>query len=103
MDCLLFTCRLISTTEFDQFAGCLIDCLYLDHKRNFLCLIMQMPFLEEWAVLDRDHSSSLLGATEALRASTLRLPVVEKAIVCSTSVIFLISWMLKQALYKVKM
>ena len=82
MDCLLFTCRLISTTEFDQFAGCLIDCLYLDHKRNFLCLIMQMPFLEEWAVLDRDHSSSLLGATEALRASTLRLPVVEKAIVC---------------------
>ncbi|KAF7811066.1 QWRF motif-containing protein 2 [Senna tora] len=40
----------------------------------------QIPYLEEWALLDRDHSNSLLGATEALRASTLRLPVVEKAI-----------------------
>ncbi|XP_027366378.1 QWRF motif-containing protein 2 [Abrus precatorius] len=40
----------------------------------------QISYLEEWALLDRDHSSSLLGATEALRASTLRLPVVEKAI-----------------------
>ncbi|XP_061373906.1 QWRF motif-containing protein 2 [Gastrolobium bilobum] len=39
----------------------------------------QISYLEEWALLDRDHSSSLLGATEALRASTLRLPVVEKA------------------------
>ncbi|MBA0682943.1 hypothetical protein Goari_024627, partial [Gossypium aridum] len=37
--------------------------------------------LEAWAVLDRDHSSSLLGATEALKASTLRLPIVGKAIV----------------------
>ncbi|KAJ7967562.1 QWRF motif-containing protein 2 [Quillaja saponaria] len=37
----------------------------------------QMPYLEEWALLDRDHSCSLLGATEALRASTLRLPVVQ--------------------------
>lgn len=42
-----------------------------------------MPYLEEWALLDEDHSSSLLGATEALRASTLRLPVAEKAIVCA--------------------
>ncbi|XP_020239118.1 QWRF motif-containing protein 2 [Cajanus cajan] len=40
----------------------------------------QISYLEEWAVLDRDHSNSLLGATEALKASTLRLPVVEKAI-----------------------
>ncbi|OIW06882.1 hypothetical protein TanjilG_19531 [Lupinus angustifolius] len=40
----------------------------------------QISYLEEWALLDRDHSSSLLGATDALRASTLRLPVVEKAI-----------------------
>ncbi|OVA09319.1 Protein of unknown function DUF566 [Macleaya cordata] len=36
----------------------------------------QMTYLEEWAVLDRDHSSSLSGAIEALKASTLRLPVV---------------------------
>ncbi|CAJ1977348.1 unnamed protein product [Sphenostylis stenocarpa] len=40
----------------------------------------QISYLEELALLDRDHSSSLLGATEALKASTLRLPVVEKAI-----------------------
>ncbi|KAF8410202.1 hypothetical protein HHK36_002724 [Tetracentron sinense] len=36
----------------------------------------QMAYLEEWALLDRDHSNSLLGAIEALKASTLRLPVV---------------------------
>uniref|UniRef100_A0A2N9E9Y7 Uncharacterized protein n=1 Tax=Fagus sylvatica TaxID=28930 RepID=A0A2N9E9Y7_FAGSY len=37
---------------------------------------MQMTYLEEWALIDWDYSSSLSGATEALRASTLRLPVV---------------------------
>ncbi|KAK7376957.1 hypothetical protein VNO80_02377 [Phaseolus coccineus] len=36
----------------------------------------QMLYLEDWATLDRVYSSSLSGATEALRASTLRLPVV---------------------------
>ncbi|KAJ4964908.1 hypothetical protein NE237_016757 [Protea cynaroides] len=36
----------------------------------------QMTYMEEWALLDRDHSSSLSGAIEALKASTLRLPVV---------------------------
>nr|DAD21347.1 TPA_asm: hypothetical protein HUJ06_022810 [Nelumbo nucifera] len=36
----------------------------------------QMTYLEEWSLLDRDHSNSLSGAIEALKASTLRLPVV---------------------------
>uniref|UniRef100_A0A803MKK0 QWRF motif-containing protein 2 n=1 Tax=Chenopodium quinoa TaxID=63459 RepID=A0A803MKK0_CHEQI len=36
----------------------------------------EMAYLEEWSLLDKDHSNSLLGATEALKASTLRLPVV---------------------------
>lgn len=36
----------------------------------------QIAYLEEWSQLDKDHSSSLQGATEALKASTLRLPVV---------------------------
>ncbi|XP_022768666.1 QWRF motif-containing protein 2-like isoform X1 [Durio zibethinus] len=36
----------------------------------------QKIFLDEWAVLDNDYCSSLSGATEALVASTLRLPVV---------------------------
>ncbi|CAI9769991.1 unnamed protein product [Fraxinus pennsylvanica] len=40
----------------------------------------QMSFLEDWASLDKNHSISLLGAIEALKASTLRLPVVGGAI-----------------------
>lgn len=36
----------------------------------------QLFYLEEWALLDRDHSSSLSGAIEAMKASTLRLPVI---------------------------
>ncbi|KAL7119101.1 hypothetical protein ACP275_02G042400 [Erythranthe tilingii] len=40
----------------------------------------QMNFLEDWASFDKDHSVSLLGATESLRASTLRLPVIGGAI-----------------------
>lgn len=36
----------------------------------------QLLYMEEWALLDRDHSNSLSGAIEALKASTLRLPVI---------------------------
>ncbi|URE09493.1 hypothetical protein MUK42_23051 [Musa troglodytarum] len=36
----------------------------------------QMTYLEEWSLMDRDHSNSLSGAIEALKATTLRLPVV---------------------------
>ncbi|KAG8498009.1 hypothetical protein CXB51_006759 [Gossypium anomalum] len=50
---------------------------YMLHRSQ----LMKIAHLEAWAVLDRDHSSSLLGATEALKASTLRLPMVGKAIV----------------------
>ncbi|KAK8366061.1 hypothetical protein V6Z12_A02G097900 [Gossypium hirsutum] len=35
-----------------------------------------MIFLDEWAILDHDYCSSLSGATEALMASMVRLPVV---------------------------
>lgn len=38
-----------------------------------------MLHLEEWDELDQDFSNSLSGVTEALRASTLRLPVVGAA------------------------
>ncbi|XP_041021957.1 QWRF motif-containing protein 9-like isoform X3 [Juglans microcarpa x Juglans regia] len=38
--------------------------------------VVNMTYLEEWALKDWDYFSSLLGATEALKASTLRLPVV---------------------------
>lgn len=36
----------------------------------------QIRYLEEWASMDQDYSNSLSGANEALRASTLRLPVI---------------------------
>ncbi|KAI4316631.1 hypothetical protein L6164_024595 [Bauhinia variegata] len=36
----------------------------------------QITDLEDWALMDRRYSSSLSGAIEALKASTLRLPVV---------------------------
>ncbi|XP_008792555.2 QWRF motif-containing protein 2-like [Phoenix dactylifera] len=36
----------------------------------------QMAYLQGWSLIDGDHLSSLSGAIEALKASTLRLPVV---------------------------
>lgn len=39
----------------------------------------QMTYLEKWADMDSDYNGSLLGAIGALRASTLRLPVVDVA------------------------
>lgn len=36
----------------------------------------QMMYLEEWGLMEEDHSNSLSGAIESLRASTLRLPIV---------------------------
>ncbi|WOK92343.1 hypothetical protein Cni_G01034 [Canna indica] len=36
----------------------------------------QITFLEEWSHVEREHSSSLSGAIEGLKASTLRLPIV---------------------------
>lgn len=60
------------------------------HKRAHLQLLKQklkltlilngqMAYLEEWSHLDDVHSCSLQGATKALKASTLRLPVVGSA------------------------
>ena len=40
-----------------------------------IVLKQQMDYLDHWAELQTDHSTSLSGAIEALRASTLRLPV----------------------------
>ncbi|PKA52817.1 hypothetical protein AXF42_Ash001798 [Apostasia shenzhenica] len=35
----------------------------------------QMPFLEDWALLDGEYSASLLGVTEALNNAAMRLPI----------------------------
>jgi len=45
-------------------------------------LLVQIAYLEQWHTLERDNSISLFGATEALKASTLRLPVTSGAKVC---------------------
>nr|GEY41248.1 hypothetical protein [Tanacetum cinerariifolium] len=45
----------------------------LEVQRMGRCVMI--VFLEDWAHLDKNHSLSLLGAIEALKASTLRLPV----------------------------
>ncbi|XP_021275586.1 AUGMIN subunit 8-like isoform X2 [Herrania umbratica] len=48
--------------------------LKLELKLNSV-LNDQMAYLNDWALLERDHLSSLSGAVEDLEASTLRLPV----------------------------
>ncbi|KAE8670013.1 QWRF motif-containing protein 2 [Hibiscus syriacus] len=59
-----------------------IKLLLLRQKLKLTSILKgQISRLEAWALLDGDHTSSLLGATEALRASTLRLPIVGKAVV----------------------
>lgn len=63
---------------------CVLDCVSIKKRviaSNALIYLLQNAFLEDWASLERNHSISLLGAIEALKASTLRLPVVG-AIVC---------------------
>ncbi|XVE49310.1 hypothetical protein DITRI_Ditri01bG0072600 [Diplodiscus trichospermus] len=58
-----------------------IKLLLLRQKLKLTSILKgQFAHLESWSLLERDHSSSLLGATEALKASTLRLPIVGKAI-----------------------
>ncbi|XP_068650815.1 AUGMIN subunit 8-like [Aristolochia californica] len=42
-------------------------------------LIEQITYLDDWDVMDREHSMSLAGATEALEACTLHLPVTDGA------------------------
>jgi hypothetical protein len=41
--------------------------------------ILQMACLEDWSHIEKYHSSSMSAAIKALKASTLRLPVVDGA------------------------
>ncbi|XP_072969759.1 uncharacterized protein [Typha angustifolia] len=47
-------------------------------RRERLCSILdvQMPYLDEWTILEGDYSSSLSGATKALQDASLRLPII---------------------------
>ncbi|KAL3614315.1 hypothetical protein CASFOL_042389 [Castilleja foliolosa] len=53
-----------------RFVKARTEAVLLVQQRN-----VKMSILEEWASLDKEHSISLLGAIEALTASTLRLPI----------------------------
>jgi hypothetical protein len=44
--------------------------------------LIQIAYLDDWALLEKDHIDSLSGAVEDLEASTLRLPVTGGAKVC---------------------
>ncbi|AQL08933.1 Protein SNOWY COTYLEDON 3 [Zea mays] len=52
-------------------------------SKNSSCLLFlggrQMSFLEDWSHIEKHHSSALSAAIKALKASTLRLPVVDGA------------------------
>ncbi|KAJ0965794.1 hypothetical protein J5N97_026932 [Dioscorea zingiberensis] len=53
-----------------------INLQYLKEEMKLnMILKEQMAYLEDWATLEKEHSSSLSAAIEALKASTLRLPV----------------------------
>ncbi|KAL5713647.1 hypothetical protein ACHQM5_015703 [Ranunculus cassubicifolius] len=53
--------------------------LLRQHLKLTSILKGQMTYFKEWALLDRDYSSSLSGTVEAMEAATLRLPVVSGA------------------------
>jgi hypothetical protein len=38
-----------------------------------------MSYLEDWSYIEKHHSSAMSAAIKALKASTLRLPVVDGA------------------------
>jgi hypothetical protein len=44
--------------------------------------VIQIAYLEQWPALEKENSLSLFRASEALKASTLRLPVTSGARVC---------------------
>ncbi|KAE8691349.1 QWRF motif-containing protein 8 [Hibiscus syriacus] len=64
--------------------------LKLELKLNSV-LNDQMEYLNSWALLERDHVSSLAGAVEDLEASTLLLPVTGGARAVGSSICYLLS------------
>ena len=49
----------------------------------------QMDYLNEWGLIEREHSSALCGANEDLKSSTLRVPVTRGATVCEGHIIYI--------------
>lgn len=69
--------------DHSQWHYMLHDCRWFTHFLfwSWNIIWLQLMYLEEWAIIEKDHSNSLLGSTESLRASTLRLPIVCGAMV----------------------
>uniref|UniRef100_A0A0A8Z398 Uncharacterized protein n=1 Tax=Arundo donax TaxID=35708 RepID=A0A0A8Z398_ARUDO len=47
-------------------------------REQRLCSVVtaQVPYLDQWSVMEGDHSSCLRGATTALHDASLRLPII---------------------------
>ncbi|XP_042440717.1 QWRF motif-containing protein 2-like [Zingiber officinale] len=71
----------ITTSEVHKSLA--VNKLQLQTKKQYLKLNSilkgQIIYLEEWSLVDKEHTSALSGAIEALKASTIRLPVVNGA------------------------
>ncbi|KAJ9166319.1 hypothetical protein P3X46_021093 [Hevea brasiliensis] len=73
----LYNARVTSSKLRESVKAKRIELQWLRQNLKLISILKgQMIYLEELALMDQDFSRSLSGAIEALRASTLRLPVV---------------------------
>ncbi|KAF9668489.1 hypothetical protein SADUNF_Sadunf14G0008900 [Salix dunnii] len=73
----LYNARVTTSKLYESVRAKRTELQWLRHNWKLISILKgQMLFLEELALIDQDYSRSLLGAVEALQASTLRLPVV---------------------------
>ncbi|OWM70794.1 QWRF motif-containing protein 2-like isoform X1 [Punica granatum] len=76
----LFSARFITSKLRNSVKGKRIELQWQRHNLKLASILhWQMVSLEAWESMDKDYSDSLFGAIEALKASTLRLPVVAGA------------------------
>ncbi|XP_074587873.1 QWRF motif-containing protein 2-like [Curcuma longa] len=53
--------------------------ILMDNLKLTSVLEGQITYLDEWSLIDSEHSKSLRGVVEAVKATTLRLPIVHGA------------------------
>ncbi|XP_042382170.1 QWRF motif-containing protein 2-like [Zingiber officinale] len=53
--------------------------IMMDNLKLTSVLEGQITYLDEWSLMDTEHSNSLHGVVEALKATTVRLPIVHGA------------------------
>jgi hypothetical protein len=57
-----------------------------------ITFLIQITYLEQWPELEEENIGTLAEATEALKASTLRLPVTSGAQVRSEQIVPFVPW-----------